>query len=133
MTLETMNTISDRVHAQLDRVTEIWKQALGEALTGVYLHGSLVLGAFREGVSDLDLLVVCRERLQREKRLAIAQQIMEADGKPCPLEMSAVCFSDLRPWRHPVRCQFHYSFLDRALPGDAFREDRRAFSARRGL
>ena len=109
MQLETWDTISDRVRAQLGRVTEIWKQALGEALVGVYLHGSLVLGAFREGVSDLDLLVVCRERLPREKRLEIVQKIMEADGKPCPLELSAICLSDLHPWRHPVRCQFHYS------------------------
>lgn len=109
MKLENYDTISKRVHAQLDRVTEIWKQALGEDLIGVYIHGSLALGAFREGVSDLDLLIVCRERLTREKRLALAEKIMEADQRPCPLELSAIRLADLEPWRHPTRCQFHYS------------------------
>lgn len=71
--------------------------------------GSLALGRFAEPVSDLDLLIVTGRRMPRRERLSVAAAVLEADRKPCPLEMSALYIGDLRPWRHPAVCQFHYS------------------------
>ena len=107
--LHTWDTAPAAVHRQGEEVAAVFKERLGAALTGVYLHGSLVLGAFAEGVSDLDLLVVTAERLPRGIRLELAGALLALDRQPCSLELSALYREDLHPWRHPVRCQFHYS------------------------
>ena len=107
--LHTWDTAPAAVHRQGEEVAAVFKERLGDALTGVYLHGSLVLGAFAEGVSDLDLLVVTAERLPRGIRLELAGALLALDRQPCSLELSALYRGDLHPWRHPVRCQFHYS------------------------
>ena len=106
---KNINTISIDVKNQIERLRKIWQRHLEQDLIGIYLHGSLALGYFEEGASDLDILMVCRERLPRRQRLAIAQEIMELDNKPCSLEMSAIWIQDLQPWKHPTPCQFHYS------------------------
>jgi len=59
--------------------------------------------------SDIDLLVVGKDSLDISTKLAIAKNIIEIDGKPCPLEMSAVRLSDVKPWETPGNCVFHYS------------------------
>lgn len=109
ITFKNYQTISASVQAQICRVNEIWKSHLGEQLLGIYIHGSMALGYFRENISDIDLLVVTNRRITRAERLQIAEEIIEADQKPCPLEMSALYLGDLKPWRHPTPCQFHYS------------------------
>ena len=102
-------TLSAPVRAQIERVADIWKVHLQAQLVGLYLHGSLALGRFAEGVSDLDLLAVAGRRMPRAERLAVASDMLDADRRPCPLEMSALYIGDLEPWRHPTLCQFHYS------------------------
>lgn len=109
MTFQNYDTASAAVHEQIRRLTAIWKNHLGDALVGVYIHGSLALGRFREGVSDLDALVVCGRRIPRVQRLAVTRDILRLDDQPCPLEFSAIFTGDLNPWRHPTRCQYHYS------------------------
>ncbi|MDR1693226.1 MAG: DUF4111 domain-containing protein [Oscillospiraceae bacterium] len=104
-----MDTLSPAVKAQIDRVFDIWNTHLGSLLTGLYVHGSIALGAFDERSSDIDLLAVCDRKIPRAERLAIAKDILSADNHPSPLEMSAVYADDLCPWRHPMPCQFHYS------------------------
>lgn len=109
MTFKNYDTVSVNIKNQIEQVREIWSRHLGEDLIGVYIHGSLALGAFQEGVSDIDILILIGRRLTRTQRLAIAADILEADRNPCPLEMSAIRIDDLWPWKHPVSCQFHYS------------------------
>lgn len=109
MDFRSYDTLSQPVRAQLDRLTELWQRRLGGALTGVYLHGSMALGCFREGVSDVDALIVTARRIPRAERLAIAGDILTIDQAPCPLELSAIYEGDLIPWSHPTVCQFHYS------------------------
>ena len=95
-------TLSAPVRAQLARVADIWQTRLAGDLLGVYLHGSLALGRFAEPVSDLDLLIVTGRRMPRRERLSVAAAVLEADRKPCPLEMSALYIGDLRPDRKSV-------------------------------
>ena len=106
---KSYDSVSAEVKKQIDNVAEIWRRQLGSALTGIYIHGSMALGCFLEGTSDIDILIVCSERIPREKRISIAKEIVELDGKPCPLEMSAVTEGAVKPWRFPTVCQFHYS------------------------
>lgn len=85
------------------------ENARGESLVGVYLHGSVALGAFQPASGDLDVLVVVKDALTIETKLKIAQDLLEIDGSPCPVELSAVKLCDVQPWRTPGNCVFHYS------------------------
>ncbi|MBB2182185.1 DUF4111 domain-containing protein [Lachnospiraceae bacterium MD1] len=109
MEFKNYNTLSPDVKEQIKQVTDIWLDCIGEAVVGIYLHGSMVLDSFVEGVSDIDIIIICDKRLSREERLSVAEKIIEIDCKPSHLEMSAIWINDLNPWKHPVPCQFHYS------------------------
>jgi len=103
------NKLPAEVISQINKVVDIWKKHLNNNLVGVYLHGSIVLNAFMPNSGDIDLLIIVENPLDIPTKLAIAKDIIEADKKPCPLEMSAVCLNEVRPWRTPGKCVFHYS------------------------
>lgn len=109
MEFKGYDTLSSDVKEQIKKVKNIWLEHLGNDVTGIYIHGSIALKCFTEGVSDIDLLIITNRRILRHERLAIVQDIIETDRTPSPLEMSAVWKEDLRPWKYPVPCQFHYS------------------------
>lgn len=50
--------VSDAVRARLDELVRRLGEGLGEALVGVLVHGSAARGEWREGRSDVDLVVV---------------------------------------------------------------------------
>ena len=107
--LLSYEALPPEIKAQLTRITESWKTHAGESLVGVYLHGSVALGAFQPASGDLDVLVVVKDALTIETKLKIAQDLLEIDGCPCPVELSAVKLCDVQPWRTPGNCVFHYS------------------------
>ena len=94
---------------QINSVVAIWKKHVGEDLIGVYLHGSIALHAFRPESGDIDLLIVVKDSIETERKLEIARDIIEIDGKPRPLEMSAIKQTDAMNWKTPGNCVFHYS------------------------
>ena len=49
------------VQSYLDQVVSALTIHVGAELIGVYLHGSLAMGAFHPGRSDIDILAVCAE------------------------------------------------------------------------
>lgn len=81
----------------------------GENVIGVYLHGSLAMGCFRPGQSDIDLLVLIRESPPPDRIYAWAQQILQSSGAGAPLELSILAYSHYTPWRHPTPFVFHFS------------------------
>jgi predicted nucleotidyltransferase len=92
---------------------------LGEALVGVYLHGSIVLGGFNPELSDLDVLAVARRRTTVEEKRRLIEILADASGHPAPLEFHLLDQADLRPWQYPTPFDFHYSDVWR----DALRAD----------
>jgi predicted nucleotidyltransferase len=95
------------------------RASLGEALVGVYLHGSIVLGGFNPELSDLDVLAVTRRRTTVDEKRLLVEIVADASGNPSPLEFHLVAQADLRPWQHPTPFDFHYSDVWR----DALRAD----------
>jgi len=59
----------------LDRVVATLRDDLGPDLVGVYLQGSLAMGAFTPGRSDIDALAVCERRLSVERSTAIGEAL----------------------------------------------------------
>lgn len=83
---------------------------LGDSLIGIYLHGSLAMGAFHPAHSDLDLLVVSADELTSETQRRLAEAMLERSGSPYPIEMSIVSRAALAPpLRFPLMYEFHYS------------------------
>lgn len=94
---------------QLNQIVEIWKKHMQDELVGIYLHGSIVLSAFNPESGDIDILVVVRDSFGIGKKLEIAKDIIEIDGCPRPIEMSAIKSCDAKNWKTPGNCVFHYS------------------------
>ena len=95
----------------LGRIGERFQHVLGENLVGVYLHRSLAFGCFNPDASDVDLLVVVRNRLDAatKRRIADALIALSRDAPKKGLEMSVVAQAALRDVRYPTPYEFHFS------------------------
>lgn len=85
------------------------ERGLKEYLTGIYLHGSIVFGCCNPMQSDLDVLVLVRDRLAPRTRGALDSVFREVSRKPLPLEISVLAESTLHPWQSPAPYELHYS------------------------
>jgi streptomycin 3"-adenylyltransferase len=98
---------------QVETVVGLARAMLGDALVGVWLHGSAVAGGLRPA-SDLDLFVLSRRPTSdHEKQRLIAGLLpisgRHARGGPArSIELSIVAEPDVRPWRYPPRLDFQY-------------------------
>ncbi len=97
------------VGAQLDRLVSLLRAICEERLVGIYLHGSLALGGFQPGRSDVDLLAIVSEPQPKARNRALRDVLLRVSKDPAPIEISLVAQSDLSPWRHPCGYEFHYS------------------------
>jgi predicted nucleotidyltransferase len=113
--------------AQVERLTSDLVSILGDALIGVYLHGSLALGCFNPQRSDIDLVAVTTRRTTHDERRQLGALMLrsstsnERPRRPLyPLELSLLTEAQLRPWRYPTPFDFHYgeSQRDRFAAGD---------------
>lgn len=75
-------------------VAERIGEALGHQFAAAYLHGSAVLGGFDPSVSDLDLLVICREPLTDAEADAVARAVTNIELPARGLEMSVLTLSE---------------------------------------
>ena len=87
-----MHGSDSEVQLYLDRVVSTLREHLGAELVGVYLHGSLAMGAFDPGRSDVDILAVCTGPLSAQRRVGLGAALA---GIPRPrsvgdLELSLV-------------------------------------------
>lgn len=63
------------MEAHVDRLVEGLQDVLREALLGVYLHGSAVLGGLRPR-SDIDVIAVSRRRTSLEEKRRLAELVL---------------------------------------------------------
>ena len=106
----------------LSRLIEVLKEELTDALTGVYLHGSMAMGCFHPLQSDIDILVVCREKRSSESYRRIADQLIRIEDEmhiPKGFEISIVLESAVTRGQYLTPFEFHYSAYHR----DKYRND----------
>lgn len=113
--------------AQAELLTTDLASILSDALVGVYLHGSLVLGCFNPQRSDIDVVAVTRRLTTQDERRRLGALMLRSSSSkerprqpPYPLELSLLTGAQLRPWRYPTPFDFHYgeSQRDRFAAGD---------------
>jgi streptomycin 3"-adenylyltransferase len=66
------------------------------------------MGCFNPQRSDVDLLVVTRRRMPVDTKRRVAELLLRFWNDPCPIEISFLNESQLRPWRHPTPFDFHF-------------------------
>lgn len=108
-TLVGYKDLPQEINEQINKVIHVWKEQVSDKLIGVYLHGSISLEAFHPESGDIDILVVVKDSLTVEEKLSIAKDIIEIDGNPRPIEISAIKEEDAKNWKTPGNCVFHYS------------------------
>jgi Domain of unknown function (DUF4111)/Nucleotidyltransferase domain len=67
----------------LEDVVARLRAILGDELVGAYAGGSLALGGYDPGRSDIDIAVVCRGKLADETKLEIVSALRH-EALPCP-------------------------------------------------
>ncbi len=93
----------------LNRFTEMSRRILGENLTGVYLHGSAVMGCFHPTASDLDLVVVVEGEIRRRDKRAFMAEVAALNEETSAIEMSIVRRRFCRPFVYPTPFELHFS------------------------
>jgi len=99
--------IRDQVNSTLD----YFHHVLRDKLSGFYLHGSLTMGCFNPGKSDIDFLATVRQRMTTEEKKSIIRYLLDL-GQDVPdikIEMSIVTEESLRQIRYPSPFEVHYS------------------------
>ncbi|MFM9370710.1 aminoglycoside adenylyltransferase family protein [Streptomyces sp. Da 82-17] len=101
---------------QTGTVVRLAGELLGaDHVIGMYRHGSALLGGLRPH-SDIDVLVVVRERPSARVRRALVEALLPVSGPGSgpgagalrPVELTVVAQGDVRPWRYPPVCAFQY-------------------------
>ena len=87
------------------------KKILGDNLTGVYLHGSAVMGCFNPAKSDLDLIVVINEKISDDTKRRFMDMVVDLNAKAPQkgIEMSIVLKSVCKPFVYPTPFELHFS------------------------
>lgn len=116
-----------RVGAMMEEMMEInslmqqingWlKDILKDNYVGVYFHGSLRLGSFHPNRSDLDFIIVVKDKLDSEAKELIWDKMLEnVDAFPeGGFEFSVVLYENCQIIKHPIPYELHGSraWIDR--------------------
>lgn len=96
----------------LDSVTDLLEKELMGSLIGVYLHGSMAMGCFNPSQSDVDILVIVREKQSKAIYKKIANKLIELEEELKIIkgfELSVVLESYAVEFVYPTPFEFHYS------------------------
>jgi predicted nucleotidyltransferase len=96
-----------RMEEQLDQAVALVQAVLRDALVGLYLFGSAVLGGLKP-TSDLDLLAVTRRPTSDDEKRRLVEGLLALSRRPRYLELTVVGESEIRPWRYPPLMDLQY-------------------------
>lgn len=109
----TWMTCSKVIQSEVNTLQTEFQRLLGDNLLGIYLHGSLALGGFQPGRSDIDVIVVTAQRIDLETKRRCIELLLRISMMPCPLDIRFLVEQDLFPFQHPLLCDLHYSETQR--------------------
>jgi len=95
----------------LDELTSLCKTEIGNQLTGIYLHGSMVMGCFNPDKSDIDIIVVIGDNITDKQKLNLMMHIVKLNSNaPAKgLEISFVKREYCNPFVYPTPFELHFS------------------------
>jgi streptomycin 3"-adenylyltransferase len=109
-------TAPHEVKKFLQDFVRLFQMYFGQRLVGVYLHGSLAMGCYNSVSSDIDILVVVREKLDVDSRHGIGQRLLElSETAPANgLEMSIVTLQCVEDFQYPTPYELHFSHSNKS-------------------
>ena len=95
----------------LNTYVERSRDILKDNLTGIYLHGSAVMGCFNPEKSDLDLIVVVNGPMTDIVKKEYLDMVVEmnASGPAKGIEMSIILKDVCSPFVYPTPFELHFS------------------------
>lgn len=95
----------------LIEITAGYRAILGGNLIGMYLHGSMAFGCFRQEVSDIDFIAAVSEPPTEAQRISIIRLLLSLDAyAPAKgFEMSVVLGDFCRNFVYPTPYELHFS------------------------
>ncbi len=95
----------------LDELTDACKTEIKNQLSGIYLHGSMVMGCFNPVKSDIDIIVVIENGITDEQKLNLMTRIVRLNrNAPAKgIEISFVKREYCNPFVYPTPFELHFS------------------------
>lgn len=95
----------------LSNIKEAYQDILRDNLVGIYVHGSIAFSCFNWGKSDIDFIVVVKEKLSIDTKLQIMKVTVELnESAPSKgLEMSIVLEEVCSNFQYPTPFELHFS------------------------
>jgi predicted nucleotidyltransferase len=100
----TRTTCSKVIQSEAKTLRTELQRLLDQNLIGIYLHGSLALGGFQPGRSDIDVIVLTAQRIDLETKCRCIELLLRISKMPCPLDIRFLVQQDLFPFQHPLLC-----------------------------
>lgn len=100
----------------LDHLTYLLKEKLSDTLIGIYLHGSMAMECFNPAKSDIDVLVITREKQPIGIYKEIARNLIRIEDEmnlKKGFELSVVLETYAANFVYPTPFEFHYSSFHR--------------------
>lgn len=95
----------------LEAIVKLMTELMGDALVGIYVHGSYAFGCFRWETSDIDYLAVLNRpmTLAEKERYIVELCKINEEAPPKGIEMSVLLERDCRHFTHPTPYDLHFS------------------------
>ncbi len=94
----------------LDNIADQVQKLLSDNFVGFYIHGSIAMGCFNPLVSDVDFLIVVRNKMSAAEKQNLAQiMLYENYNVPNGIEMSVVLLAYTSNPVFPTPFEFHFS------------------------
>ena len=101
----------EKLESLLENFVRQSKNILGDNLTGIYLHGSAVMGCFNSKKSDIDLLIVVNDDISNEIKRQYMDMVVEfnREAPEKGIELSIVKEAVCKPFVYPTPFELHFS------------------------
>lgn len=99
------------IYSNLKELKKIFIQNLNDNLVGIYIHGSVAYGCYNSGRSDIDLIIVVKEKVTKKQKIEILKNILTV-WKTLPkkgVEFSIVLKANCLSLKYPVPYELHFS------------------------
>jgi len=106
---QNYETCSANVKKQISDVVMALTSLLKDNLLGFYLNGSIILNAFDEKSSDIDMIGVIENPMSANEKIELGSRLLSIHQQPCPLEVTLVAKGCLNPWKYPPMYNFYFS------------------------
>lgn len=95
----------------IDQFVSTTVEIFREKLTGIYLHGSMVMGCFHPEKSDIDLIIIIEETISNTQKMEFMKCVVDLNRQAPQkgLEISLVKRKYCNPFVYPTPFELHFS------------------------